>query len=402
MSLTKDFALSTLAALRGGFGFSSTKAWVAPDISLLSGPTPDQLDREISYVPPVDPVKIETIFDTYGIVAVFSDYRIGSSITTYELELPVGTRFNKIKMLKDDIARDLGAPSLRIVPNTCSSSMFNIEIENTDRFNVYFKTLYEQMDHTDLALPFILGEDTYGQAVYEDLARMPHLLVAGQTGSGKSVFLNTTLASLICSKDPSELQLLIVDPKQVEFAAFGSLPHLMSPIASDPCEARELLETAVNEMEHRFGLLKEQGVKKISDYNKISSEPLPYIVFIVDEFADLMMMGEVKQRKDVESKIVRIAQKARGVGIHMILATQKPLAKIVTSLIKANLPARISFSVASAIDSRVVLDENGAEVLTGMGDMLYRDPYARHEFNRIKRIQAPWLSDEDVQLLIQQ
>ena len=200
----------------------------------------------------------------------------------------------------------------------------------------------------------------------------------------------------------------MVDPKQIEFAAYEDLPHLFEnegeplKIASDASEAREVLEVATGEMERRFDLLKQYRAKKIDDYNEKAEEKLPYIVFIIDEFADLMLMGSSADRREVENKIVRIAQKARAVGIHMVLSTQKPLAQIMTTLIKANMPARISFSVSSASDSRVILDEGGAETLTGNGDMLYRDPFARNEYTRIKRVQAPWLSDNEIEMLIEQ
>jgi S-DNA-T family DNA segregation ATPase FtsK/SpoIIIE len=216
------------------------------------------------------------------------------------------------------------------------------------------------------------------------------------------------VATLICRMTPEELRLLIVDPKQVEFAAYSDIPHLFEEngealqIATDPEEARYLLDVAVREMDRRYGLLCERRVKKLEDYNRVAEEKLPYVVFIVDEFADLMLMGTKLQAKEVENKIVRIAQKARAVGIHMILATQKPLATIMTTLIKANMPARAAFSVISGMDSRVILDENGAETLCGNGDMLYRDPLERSEYARIKRIQVPWLSDTDTETLINQ
>jgi S-DNA-T family DNA segregation ATPase FtsK/SpoIIIE len=259
-----------------------------------------------------------------------------------------------------------------------------------------------------MKLPMILGEDTYGGPVYQDLTAMPHLLVAGQTGSGKSAFLNALIATIICRRTPQEVRFLIVDPKQVEFVAYSEIPHMFEQdgetlqIASDPEEARCLLDVAVNEMERRFGLMVDARVKKIDDYNETAKEKLPYIVFIVDEFSDLMLMGTRDQKKNVETKIVRLAQKARAVGIHMILATQKPLASVMSSLIKGNVPARVAFSVTSGVDSRVILDECGAEMLTGNGDMLFRDPAARNDYTRLRRIQAPWLSDVEVETLLEQ
>jgi len=400
MSVCLQKARAGLAGLRKLVGRKLLGTWELPDITRLPDPSEDETQKEFEFTPPVDPKKIEQVLSRYGFHATYKDHRIGSAVTTYEIEVPLGTRFSQITRLRDDIARDLGAPSLRITQSLNDAAMIALEVESDTRFMVHFKKLFLDIPE-GLKLPVPMGEDTYGKPVYEDLTKMPHMLVAGQTGSGKSVFLNTTLASLISKKMPDELKLLIIDPKQIEFISYEDVPHLLEPIASDPDDARELLDIAVDEMEKRFRTFREERVKKIEDYNKkVPGKKLPYIVFVVDEFADLMMMGNREQKKQVESKIVRIAQKARAVGIHMILATQKPLATIVTSLIKANMPTRVSFNVASAVDSRVILDEGGAETLTGMGDMLYRDPNARCDYEKLRRVQAPWLSDEDLELIL--
>jgi S-DNA-T family DNA segregation ATPase FtsK/SpoIIIE len=381
--------------------------WNIPDVHSLQDPSNNEIEKETNYLPPVDPEKINEVIRRYGINGTFRDYHIGSAVTTYEIHIPMGTKISSLLRSRDDIARDLGAPSLRIIRSLNSSSTIGFEVENIDRYTVYFKELFLGIPE-DLKLPVILGEDTYGNKIYDDLTSMPHLLVAGRTGSGKSVFINTFITTLICKYKPDQLRFIMVDPKQVEFASYENIPHLFErdgeplPIASDVLEAREVLSVAVEEMERRFELLKQYRAKKIDDYNAIAEEKLPYIVFVVDEFADLMLMGTSAERKEVENQIVRIAQKARAVGIHMILSTQKPLAQIMTTLIKANMPARVSFSVTSSSDSRVILDENGAEALTGNGDMLFRDPNARGEYSRIKRIQAPWISDADIEALIKQ
>ena len=381
--------------------------WNIPDVDVLPDPSTKDIDKETNYQAPVEPKRIEEVLKRYGVTATFKDYRIGSSVTTYEIHVPVGTKVANLIRSRDDIARDLGAPSLRIVQTVGNSSTIGFEVENNERYSVHFKELFKGIPE-DIKLPVILGEDTYGEKCYVDLTAMPHLLVAGRTGSGKSVFINTLITTLICKYTPEQLRLIMVDPKQIEFAAYENLPHLFDvegeplKIASDAEEARGVLEVAVDEMERRFELMKVYKVKKLDDYNKAAKESLPYIVFIIDEFADLMLMGSSADRKEVENKIVRIAQKARAVGIHMVLSTQKPLAQIMTTLIKANMPARISFSVSSAGDSRVIIDEGGAEALTGNGDMLYRDPLARSEYTRIKRIQAPWISDADIETLIKQ
>jgi S-DNA-T family DNA segregation ATPase FtsK/SpoIIIE len=386
---------------------TGTHSWSAPDVSMLSDPSKEESDLEASYEPPINPADLERVISRYGILGKFKDYHIGSAVTTYEVSVPVGTKLNSFMRCRDDIARDLGTPSLRIIQSVNNSSLVGFEVENKDRYNVYFKNMFLNIP-TGLKLPVILGEDTYGNKTYVDLTTMPHLLVAGRTGSGKSVFINTLITTLICKYTPEQLQLIMVDPKQVEFAAYENLPHLFSKdgntlnIASDVSEARELVSTAVEEMERRFDLMKEVKAKKLDDYNDRVAEKLPYIVFIIDEFADLMLMGSSAERKEVENNIVRIAQKARAVGIHLVLSTQKPMAQIMTTLIKANMPARISFSVSSLSDSRVILDEGGAEALTGNGDLLFRDPLAKSEYTRIKRVQAPWISDEDIESLINQ
>jgi len=383
------------------------KRWTLPNVSALPDQTVDEIKREADFVPPVAPEELIRVLSHYGINGEFKDYHIGSSVTTFEIRVPMGTHISTILRYREDLARDLGTPSLRIVKGIKDAVTIGFEVENRDRYSVSFKGLFKGIP-ANLKLPMILGEDTYGTPVYQDLAAMPHLLVAGQTGSGKSVFLNTLIATLICKRTPEEVRFLIVDPKQVEFAAYSEIPHIYEKdgetlqIASDPEQARYLLNVAVEEMERRFSLMMDAKVKKIDDYNAVAKEKLPYIVFIVDEFSDLMLMGTRDQKKDVETKVVRLAQKARAVGIHMVLSTQKPLASVVSPLIKGNVPARIAFSVTCGMDSRVILDEMGAETLTGGGDMLFRDPSARCDYTRLSRIQAPWLSDRDLETLLDQ
>lgn len=382
-----------------------TNEWTPPDIDKLPDPTNDQTRSEIEFEPPVDPKTLVSVLSRYGIHGTFKDFRIGSSVTTYEVELPVGSKFSTIIKYRNDIARDLRAPSLRIIESVEKSFLVGFEVENPTRYSVGFKAMFKGIPE-GLKLPLILGEDTYGAPIYRDLTEMPHLLVAGQTGSGKSVFLNTLIMTLITKMTPDQVRFLLIDPKQVEFSAYQDIPHLFEKDgealrpANNTEEARYLLDIIVDEMEERFTAMSEKKVKKIEDYNAISKKKFPYVVFIVDEFSDLMMMGDRKETAVVEGKIVRVAQKARAVGIHMVLATQKPLVKIMTSLIKANMPARVAFSVTSGVDSRVILDESGAETLTGKGDMLFRDPTARSEYARLKRVQAPWIGDAEISLLL--
>jgi S-DNA-T family DNA segregation ATPase FtsK/SpoIIIE len=394
-------ARETLRVLRGDT--HSVAYWSQPDPALLPGQTASDAEAESAYEPPVTPENLVSVLSRYGLPGEFLDYKIGPQVTTYELEVPVGTKLSGLGRYADDMARDLGVPSVRFVHATRGSAV-GVELENKSRFTVRFRELAMSMPST-MALPITMGEDTSGNASYYDLADMPHMLVARQTGSGKSVFMNACVASLICRHTPETLKLLIVDPKRVEFGAYKGLPHLqqvgsIKGIAYEPADAFTLLEWVVEEMDRRFGLLEEVGCRKISDYNKSAGEKLPYIVFVVDEFAELMLMGGKQAAKAVEAKVVRLAQKARAVGIHMILATQKPLVVVMTSLIKANMPARVAFSVGSSVDSRVILDECGAESLSGGGDYLFRDPQARGESRRIRRLQAPWLSDGDLRILL--
>lgn len=386
-------------------GRSSKLNWRLLDSSILSDASSDGGAEALDFEPPIKGEDLEHVLSKYGINGTFKDYRIGSTVTTYEVEVPIGTKMGSIIRYRDDLARDLRAPSLRIIKSIHSSSLVGFEVENSERFSVSFSDLFKSIPK-DLKLPVILGEDTYGSPLYTDLASMPHMLVAGRTGSGKSVFLNTLITTLISKLTPEQVQFMIVDPKQVEFTMFEDIPHLFNHegeklgIAEDVEDAKELLEIAVEEMGRRFELFREGRVKKIEDYNKISEEKLPYLVFIVDEFSDFMLMSKGEDKKIVENNIVRIAQKARAVGIHMVLATQKPLAQVMTTLIKANMPARVAFSVASAVDSRVILDDSGAESLVGKGDMLFMDPNARSEYTRLVRVQAPYIPDEDIDKII--
>jgi len=378
----------------------STKAWKRADLSLLEGLSDEDTRREAEFDAPVKPERVEEVLGKYGLNGSCRDYRIGPSVTTYEVAVPVGTRISSVERYREDIARDLGVPSLRIVKDSSGSMTIGLEIENGSRLPVDFRTLAAGIP-AGMSLPIVLGEDTYGRGIYRDLADMPHLLVAGQTGSGKSVFMTSALATLCGLFGPDKLRLMLVDPKRVEFAEFEGDCHVEGEVAYEVDEARELMDRAVDEMERRFGMLKDARCKNIKEYNRVCpKEALPYIVVAVDEFADLMLMGSRDERQKVEQSIVRLAQKARAVGIHLVLGTQKPLVTVVTSLIKGNMPARAAFSVTSSADSRVVLDENGAEALTGCGDMLYRDPTARLESERLRRVQAPWVTPTNLCVLL--
>lgn len=364
--------------LKGFFG----EHWDLPDLSQL----PDTNEEVVNNCKaPVSMSELESSLRSFGVSATVSDYYLGSSVTTFQLELPHGFRLSRLTSNEDDIARDLGVNAIRVNPN-CYGKI-GIEIENSYRLTVGFKELAQNIP-SELTIPVVLGEDTLGNPQYIDMTELPHLLVAGATGSGKSVFLHSMICSILATRTPDQVKLLMIDPKQVEFQPYQDVPHLMKPIAHETHDAMALLDMVVETMEQRFELLTKHRARKVSQLREKSGIELSYIVFVIDEYADLMLMGSSKERKAVEQKIARITQKARAVGIHLVLTTQKPLATVVTSILKANLQARAAFSVATGTDSRVVLDQKGAEQLSGKGDMLFKN-----STGSITRIQAPWMPD---------
>jgi len=369
--------------------------WMAPDINELPDPIDENSKMDLYSVP--EPERVVEVLSNYGVKGKFKDSYIGPAVTTYEIELPMGSRMGPIQRFKDDIARDLGVSTIRVLTSIQGRSGLGIEVPHGVRFNVNFKNMLQNVPDK-MELPILLGEDTFGKPQYLDLVQMPHLLIAGQTGSGKSVFINSCLSALLCLKSPDELRLVMVDPKQVEFSAYKNIPHLKdTSIAHEPEEARNLLDLVIDEMEERFALLNKWGAKNIKEYKEKSGSKLPFMILVMDEFAELVTMGSPAERKDVETKVGRLAQKARAVGIHLILATQYPTRECVTSRIKANMPTRISFSVASQVNSRVILDEGGAEDLLGNGDMLISSPLLR---GQTLRMQSPYVSDEEINYIV--
>jgi S-DNA-T family DNA segregation ATPase FtsK/SpoIIIE len=366
--------------------------WRVPDVNNLpDNPTGMNLDMEYKY-----PIEVKDLVATllkYGVRCSVEDIKIGSSVTTYEILLPIGADSSKLIKRTDDLARDLGHPDLRVLSYIPGTKYMGIEVPNNVRMPVSFKELACGLKGGDLQV--VLGRDTYNNPVYVDLVDAPHLLVAGTTGSGKSVWLHSVINSLLCTKTPKEVKFLLVDPKRVELKAYECLPHLAKPIAYEADEAEELLDWAVEEMDRRFLLLDKTSSKDIRVHNSLvsSSSRIPYLVFIIDEFSDLVMTSKLK--KTFEDKVIRLAQKARAVGIHLILATQKPIKTVVTSLIKGNMPSRISFSVPSNMDSRVILDEGGAEKLLGKGDMLVKIGRLN-----MSRVQGVWISDKEIRHII--
>lgn len=347
---------------------------------------------------------LEETFASFGIRATVERAEIGPSVTKYEVKPAVGVRVNRISNLSDDLALALAAKDVRIEAPIPGKSLVGIEVPNSEIAMVTFRELWEQSKTDDKKLLEIpLGKAVNGSVRTFDLAKMPHLLVAGSTGSGKSVAVNGIIASILMKARPDEVKFMMVDPKMVELSVYNDIPHLLIPVVTNPRKASRALQKVVDEMENRYELFSKVGARNIAGYNAKVAEynasqpeykqiPLPLIVVIVDELADLMMVAS----KEVEDAIIRLGQKARAAGIHMILATQRPSVDVISGLIKANVPSRIAFAVSSGTDSRTILDENGAEKLLGRGDMLFKPIDENHPV----RLQGSFISDEDVERIV--
>lgn len=346
--------------------------------------------REMELLIQENVTHLESVLREFGIDAMVVDYQRGPTITRYELTIPRGIRVNKVTALADDIAMNLSAESIRIEAPIPGRNTIGIETPNKVKEPVYFSNLIRNRElDTDKSLKIILGKDIVGRDKIIDITKMPHLLIAGQTGSGKSVAVNTLVASIITKKSSKDVKFIMVDPKMVELMPFNGIPHLLLPVIIDPKQASIALKWAVSEMENRYRTLMEAGVRNIQSYNELKGvEKMPYIVIIIDELADLMMVAA----GSVEESIARIAQKARAIGLHLIVATQRPSTDVITGMIKANLPSRISFALRSQIDSRTILDSPGAEKLLGKGDMLLLE----NGSSKLERIQGAFISDEEV------
>lgn len=380
--------------------------WQAPSVDLLEKKQSPADAGDVQQ-------NAQTIRDTlaeFNIDVEMEGANIGPKVTQYTLKPPSGVKLTRITALETNIALNLAAQSLRIEAPIPGQRAVGIEVPNRKAADVrlYGILTAKQWRTNQEPLSFAIGKDISGEAVVGELNKMPHLLIAGQTGSGKSVMINTLLTSLLYRNSPSEMKLILVDPKQVEMAPYEDIPHLLTPIITEPEKTISALKWAVNEMERRYKLLAGAKFRDIKSYNqnlqstgkKVTiadgdgaeqqheNGAMPYIVIVIDELADLMMVAS----RDVEALIVRLAQKARAVGIHLVLATQRPSVDVITGLIKANVPARIAFTVASQIDSRTILDQAGAEKLLGQGDMLMLTP----AMSKPKRIQGAWVMDEEV------
>jgi S-DNA-T family DNA segregation ATPase FtsK/SpoIIIE len=335
---------------------------------------------------------IRETFANFNIDVEMEGANVGPRVTQYTLKPPANVKLTKITALENNLALDLAAHSIRMEAPIPGKRAVGIEVPNVKSATVRISSIFQSSDWKEVKGPlgFAIGRDISGKPVVAALDKMPHLLVAGQTGSGKSVMINAILTSLLYRNSPSDLKLILVDPKQVELKPYDDIPHLLTPVITEPEKCISALKWAVAEMERRYKALAEAGKRNIGEYNSVKQgEGMPYIVIVIDELADLMMMAA----RDVEALIVRIAQKARAVGIHLVLATQRPSVDVITGLIKANVPARIAFTTASQVDSRTIIDQIGSEKLLGMGDMLLLTA----DMPKPKRVQGAFLSDGETQ-----
>ena len=399
--------------------------YVLPSLNLLSVPRAGERTTVSAETIRENGAALEGVLGDFGVRGEIINARPGPVVTLYELEPAPGIKSSRVISLADDIARSMSALSARVAV-VSGRNAIGIELPNPQREKVYFRELLASRDYaeTEAKLPLCLGKAIGGEAVLVDLARMPHLLIAGTTGSGKSVAINTMILSLVYRLHPDQCRLIMVDPKMLELSVYDGIPHLLTPVVTDPKKAVVALKWAVREMEQRYKKMSKLGVRNIDGYNarvaeankkgeklnrtvhtgydkesgeaiyeneELDLEPLPYIVVIVDEMADLMMVAG----KDIEGAVQRLAQMARAAGLHVVLATQRPSVDVITGTIKANFPTRISFQVTSKIDSRTILGEQGAEQLLGQGDMLYMAGGGR-----ISRVHGPFVSDEEVEKVV--
>ena len=386
--------------------------YVLPPLSLLA-------EAEFGYEQVQEKVvkskskELEKLLGEFNVNARVVAAETGPVVTMFELELAAGVKVSHISSLSNDIARALSAGAVRVVAPIPGKHTIGIEVPNSEKEKVRMSNMVQLAGDapSKMQIPLFLGKDPSGEALVSDLTKMPHLLIAGTTGSGKSVCINTIVVGILMTKRPDEVKMILVDPKMVEMTAFNTVPHLMCPIVTETQMAVQILEWATVKMDERYALLAEAHVKNIAEFNKLGAEEiiarfapstpdeeakipkkLPYIVIIIDELADLMMTAS----KEIESYIVRLAQKSRAVGIHIVLATQRPQATVVTGLIKSNMPCRVGFRVAARMDSRIILDQNGAETLLGEGDMLFLKPGT----SDLIRAQGTFLDDAEIRRIV--
>ncbi len=364
-----------------------------PPVTLLDRNTQHEQEVDRKHYYKVSEILVAKLKD-FGVQGTVEGVSPGPVVTTYEFAPAAGVKINKIVSLSDDLAMVLKVDRVRVVGSIPGKAAIGIEIPNPVRKTVFLRDILMGQDYRDAGsfLTLALGFDVIGRPVVADLSKMPHLLIAGATGAGKSVAINAFIASMLFKATPEEVRLLMIDPKRIELSVYEGIPHLLHPVVVEPKLASRALIWAVREMERRYKLLEECRVKSFASYNEIAEEKLPYIVIIVDELADLMMVAS----KDVETSIARLAQMARAAGMHIMLATQRPSVDVLTGLIKANFPTRISFKVSSKVDSRTILDGSGAEHLLGLGDMLFLPPGAA----KLQRIHGAFISEEETERII--
>ncbi len=362
--------------------------YAAPPLSLLSlGRADPEHDAEGTSL------RLTRALSELGVEAHVIRAVVGPRVTRYELRLGSGVKVGKVSNLQRDIAYALAATEVRILAPIPGKSAVGVEVPNTRPAMVTLGDVFREYPSVnEWSLPVGIGKDISGRAVFLDLAEMPHLLVAGTTGSGKSVMLNGLLTSLLLTTDPNQVKMVLIDPKRVELSQFARVPHLITPVVTDVKKAANALSWAVSEMERRYEVLERMGARSLDGYNERSEKPMPYVVIVIDELADLMMTAAAK----VEDAVIRLAQKARAVGIHLVVATQRPSVDVITGMIKANVPSRIAFAVSSQIDSRVILDTSGAEALLGQGDMLFKPVTAL----RPSRVQGAYISESEVDRVV--
>ena len=334
----------------------------------------------------------------FGVEASVIGQISGPRVTRYELQLAPGTKVSKVAALKDDLSYALATTEIRILAPIPGKQAVGVELPNPSPNYVALGDIFDDLPQTASPLSVWLGKDISGAAVWTDLARMPHVLIAGTTGSGKSGCINTILTSILLRSTPDDVRLILIDPKKIELSYYESIPHLLTPVVSSPKEASTVLANVVNEMERRYERLSAVRARNLNEANRAfrsRSEPtLPHLLVVIDELADLMMIAP----QDVEDAVIRLAQKSRAVGIHLVLATQRPSVDVITGMIKANVPSRIAFAVSSQTDSRVILDQSGAESLLGQGDMLFK-PLGT---SRLQRLQGAYVSEEEIALIVEQ
>lgn len=375
------------------------KKYVRPNADLLNINTNLKLDKNEKKELLENADKLEKTLLSFGVEAKILEVTKGPSVTRFELQPKAGIKVSKIVNLSDDIALGLAAKGVRIEAPIPGKSAIGIEVPNKEQTPVFFREILEsnEFKNNNYKVACALGKDITGKCIVTDISKMPHVLIAGATGSGKSVCINTLIVSILYKYSPEDVKLLMVDPKVVELSVYNGIPHLLIPVVTDPKRAAAALNWAVNEMTRRYKLFADNGVRNVDSYNElvkkgVVDKKLPYIVIIIDELADLMMACP----RDVEDYICRLAQMARAAGMHLVIATQRPSVDVITGLIKANVPSRISFAVSSQVDSRTILDSTGAEKLLGKGDMLF---YPVGE-SKPKRVQGAFISEEEVENVV--